>query len=73
MYADIIDYHNQGFATLAGNWERLLRLQAGATEQGEFVAFPSYEWHSGEFGDHNVYGMGPELPLRDAPNLARAA
>ncbi len=69
VYADIIDYHNQGFATLAGNWDKLLRLLAEGTEPGRFVAFPSYEWHSLEFGDHNVYSPGPQLPLQDAPDL----
>ena len=39
VYADIIDYHNRGFATLAGNWAKLLRLQAEGTEPGRFVAF----------------------------------
>jgi hypothetical protein len=69
QYADIIDYHTRGFATLAGNWEELLRLQREASHDGEFLALPSYEWHSLEFGDHNVYAAGPELPLRDAADL----
>lgn len=68
-YADIIDYHHKGFATLAGNWNRLLDLQRAGTVAGHFIAFPSYEWHSCEFGDHNVYSAGSNLPLRDAPDL----
>lgn len=68
-YAEIIDYHTRGFATLAGNWERLLALQDEGSEPGRFLAIPSYEWHSLEFGDHNVYAAGPDLPLRDAPDL----
>jgi hypothetical protein len=68
-YAEIIDYHNVGFARLARNWDTLLSRQASATSEGEFVALPSYEWHSLEFGDHNVYAACPELALRDAPNL----
>lgn len=75
-YADIIDYHNQGFTRLANNWERLLRLQEQATEPGRFLALPSYEWHSNRYGDHNVYARGPRLPLEDAadlPSLRRAA
>jgi hypothetical protein len=68
-YAEIIDYHTRGFTTLAGNWERLLARQAGGSRPGQFLAFPSYEWHSLEFGDHNVYGPGPELKLQDAPDL----
>lgn len=70
IYADIIDYHNDGFATLAGNWDRLIELQDAGSTDDEFVAFPSYEWHSLKFGDHNVYSAGPELALRDAPDVA---
>jgi len=72
-YGEIIDYHNDGFATLARNWNELIRLQTDGTIQNggkdDFIAFPSYEWHSLEFGDHIVYTPGPELPLRDAPAL----
>ncbi len=69
VYGEIIDYHHAGFATLAGNWEQLLQLQAAGTESGTFIAIPSYEWHSLEFGDHNVYGRSAELPLLDARDL----
>jgi hypothetical protein len=68
-YAEIIDYHNAGFATLGKNWDRLLSLEAEATEEESFIAFPSYEWHSLEFGDHNVYSAAPQLPLKDADDL----
>jgi hypothetical protein len=72
-YGEIIDYHNDGFATLARNWDELIHLQSEGTIQSggdeDFIAFPSYEWHSLEFGDHNVYTPGPELPLRDSPAL----
>jgi len=69
VYAEIIDYHNEGFATLARNWDRLIELQRAGTSNGEFIAFPSYEWHSLKYGDHNVYTAAPDLPLRDAPHL----
>ena len=69
VYAEIIDYHNEGFATLARNWDRLIELQRTGTKDDDFIAFPSYEWHSLKYGDHNVYTATPELPLRDAPDL----
>ena len=69
VYAEIIDYHNSGFATLAGNWDELIAKQRSASVEHEFVVLPSYEWHSLKYGDHNVYARGPELPLRDAPDL----
>lgn len=68
-YGEIIDYHNEGFARLARNWNGLLEQEASQSHDGEFVMLPSYEWHSLEFGDHNVYARGPELALRDAPDL----
>ena len=69
VYAEIIDYHNAGFATLAGNWNQLIDLQRAGTDEGRLIAFPSYEWHSLKYGDHNVYSSGPELPLRNAGDL----
>ncbi len=68
-YGEIIDYHDEGFARLARNWDELLKQQAQGSHDGEFLALPSYEWHSLEYGDHNVYSAGPELSLKDAPNL----
>ncbi len=68
-YAEIIDYHTAGFATLAANWDRLLKLQSQATQHGEFIVFPSYEWHSLRYGDHNVYSQHAELPLVNGDDL----
>ncbi|MCA9178900.1 MAG: hypothetical protein KDB14_30765 [Planctomycetales bacterium] len=68
-YGRIIDYHREGFARLAKNWDGLLAELWAASKEGEFVALPSYEWHSLEYGDHNVYARGPDLPLRDGANL----
>ncbi|MGE3803729.1 MAG: DUF3604 domain-containing protein [Gemmataceae bacterium] len=68
-YGEIIDYHTEGFARLARNWSKLLEMQAAATTPGRFIAFPSYEWHSLKYGDHNVYGQGPDLALLDAADL----
>jgi len=68
-YGEIIDYHNEGFARLAGNWESLLADQAANSCAGDFLALPSYEWHSLKYGDHNVYAAGPDLPLVDAVDL----
>lgn len=69
-YAEIIDYHKVGFARLARNWQSLLAQQQAAAVDNTFVTFPSYEWHSLASGDHNVYGPGPKLDLRDAPDIA---
>jgi len=68
-YGDIIDYHNAGFSTLAKNWQSLVEQQSAATKPGSFIAFPSYEWHSLKFGDHNVYSAYPGLSLQDAADV----
>lgn len=69
VYAEIIDYHRDGFATLARNWDQLIHLQRSGTEDNEFISFPSYEWHSLKYGDHNVYTAAPDLVLNDADDL----
>ncbi|MCZ6674567.1 MAG: DUF3604 domain-containing protein [Verrucomicrobia bacterium] len=69
VYAEIIDYHNEGFARCACNWDELVRVHREGTEDGSFVAFPSYEWHSLKYGDHIVYSPHADLPLTDAPDL----
>ena len=37
-YGEIIDYHRNGFATLAGNWEQLLAGQAKGSCDQQFLA-----------------------------------
>lgn len=69
VYAEIIDYHRDGFSNLARNWDELIRIQAEGSENGSFVVFPSYEWHSLKYGDHNVYTASPNLALQDAADL----
>ena len=41
IYADIIDYHREGFARLATYWDELLQQHAKATEPASFIALPS--------------------------------
>jgi hypothetical protein len=55
QYGHIIYYHSKGFAKLAANWAEFCRITSRWNAPGEFVAFPSYEWHSIAHGDYNVY------------------
>ncbi len=41
------DYHTE-------MWPNVQEAIAAANRDGEFVAFPGYEWHSAEFGDRSV-------------------
>ncbi len=64
-YAHLIDYHKEGFARCEENWPSLVALLKANHEPGRFVPFLSYEWHSMEFGDHNVYYRDLEGSLID--------
>ena len=68
-----IEKHLGGFAKLQLNWDDLLKLQRRHNVRGRFVTFPSYEWHSLEFGDHNCYFNAGNVPLIDAPDLKKLA
>ncbi|RKX32046.1 MAG: hypothetical protein DRP71_12615 [Verrucomicrobia bacterium] len=65
--------HLGGFAKLQHFWPDLLRELEAANRPGEFVTFPSYEWHSMEFGDHNATFNAFDVPLIDGPKLADLA
>jgi hypothetical protein len=65
-----IDYHNAGFAKLRANWERILDTVGAAHEDGRFVTFPSYEWHSGQDGDHHIVYGGARGPLVGGARIA---
>lgn len=69
VYADIIDYHNEGFARCAKNWPTMLAKHREYTSENEFIGLPSYEWHSNKYGDHNVYSPQDEFPLQGAADL----
>ena len=69
----IIGMHLGGFAKLQHFWPELLRTVNQANEPGCFVTFPSYEWHSMQYGDHNCYSRDGVLPLLDAQSPAGLA
>ncbi|MGB4136282.1 MAG: DUF3604 domain-containing protein [Microbacterium sp.] len=60
------DYHIEGFARLASQWDRVQEVTAAAHEDGEFVSFLSLEWHSLTYGDHCVYFRSDHGPLEVA-------
>ncbi len=51
----VMAYHEKGFTKLAAGWSDFISAHAAATEDGQFIAFPSYESHSFEAGDYVVY------------------
>ena len=50
----IVDFHEEGFAKLRGNWKQSLAVLAEAAEPGRFLAFPGFEVHGSRDGDRAV-------------------
>ena len=53
--ADTVAYHKDGFKRAARAWPTLKEVSETVYEPGRFVSFPSFEWHSRRYGDHNIY------------------
>jgi hypothetical protein len=53
--ADLVAYHERGFARTAAAWEQVRQAAAANNQPGEFVSFLAFEWHSRKYGDHNIY------------------
>lgn len=53
--AGVVDYHRRGFERAAEGWQHLLEVTEAFNRDGAFVTFPSFEWHSLRYADHNVY------------------
>ena len=51
----LVDYHGRGFLRAGAAWPTYLEAIDAANQDGEFVTFPSFEWHSMRYGDHCVY------------------
>lgn len=69
--AYLIDYHEKGFAKAQANWAGYLQDIDAANNDGTFVTFPAFEWHSIEYGDYCIYyaHVQDDLPIIDAPDL----
>ncbi|MBN1147011.1 MAG: DUF3604 domain-containing protein [Anaerolineales bacterium] len=66
----LVDYHRKGFAKAFENWKDYLGVIETYNLDGEFVTFPSFEWHSNQYGDYCVYyKQGADLPILQSANL----
>lgn len=61
----LVEYHEQGFSRAKNAWPAYLEAMESENENGRFITFPSYEWHSIAYGDYCVYYQD----IRDAPIL----
>lgn len=69
LYSHVIDYHKEGFARCKENWASLIELIGSHDDPSSFVPFLSYEWHSLEYGDHNIYFKNLNGPLVGGASL----
>ena len=58
--ASLVAYHKKGFAETAAQWEQLRSVADLFHQEGEFVTFLGFEWHSNRYGDHNIYFSGAD-------------
>ena len=58
-YGEIIRYHQEGFERLRTKWAGFTAQLEAANEEGAFVTFPGFEWHSIAYGDRHVLLKGP--------------
>jgi len=68
--ADVVAFHQEGFRGAAESWSHLQEITEAVHKDGEFVTFLSFEWHSMQHGDHNVYFKGSEGEIIRAANLS---
>ena len=67
----LVEYHQRGFAKLDSVWKHVQDVTEGAHEEGNFVSFLSFEWHSAAHGDHCFYYKGGQGEIVRKPSLQR--
>ncbi len=66
---EIKKYHLNGFKKLKLKWNKILTDLKKFEKKYSINIFPSYEWHSLKFGDHNIINKNFNLKLITADNL----
>jgi len=65
----IVAYHVEGFRRAAELWQHLEDVTAAANDEGRFVSFLSFEWHTARHGDHVVIYKNGTGDIIRAENL----
>jgi hypothetical protein len=68
--AYLVDYHQRGFERLASVWEGVQERTEAVHEDGRFVSFLSFEWHSMGHGDYCFYYDGPRGEIVRAADIS---
>ncbi len=67
----LVAYHREGFRKAQTNWPDYLSTIAAYNQDGTFVTFPSFEWHSLAYGDYCIYYQDErDSRIIDAPDLS---
>jgi hypothetical protein len=67
---DLVDYHQRGFEKANDAWSYVQQAVEAQHQPGRFVTFLGQEWHSNQYGDHNVYFKGSSGDIVRAASLA---
>ena len=68
----VVDYHQRGFKKTEEAWPHVQAVVEQNNQPGQFVTFLGFEWHSREYGDHNVYyrdGVGKIIRAADLAEM----
>ncbi len=65
----VVAFHDEGFQRLAKCWNEVQEITASVHDDGRFVSFLSFEWHSASAGDRCVYYKGSTGDLIYAQSL----
>lgn len=66
----LVAYHREGFLKAKENWSGYLATIEAQNEDQHFVTFPSFEWHSIQYGDYCIYYKHThESQIVEAPDL----
>ncbi len=66
----LVDYHQRGFDHLAEVWDEVQARTEHFHEDGRFVTFLSFEWHSMRHGDYCIYYDGSHGEIVRAADIA---
>ena len=67
--AALVDYHQQGFTKTGNAWPHVQEVVEAHHQPGRFITFLGFEWHSNQYGDHNVYFNGSAGDIIRATSL----
>jgi hypothetical protein len=66
---DLVDYHQRGFRVASDAWPLVQEIVEANHQPGEFVPLLGFEWHSNQYGDHNIYFNGSQGEIIRATSL----